>query len=173
MKCDNCGKNEVSFVYESNINGRITQKHLCNECARKLGYPQMVAAQSRQMIQGMRNLFNHSFGGFLDNFFAPALKVTGGGTDHFFGEDLFDDFFTEMPALGTVPEQNSGDVSDGQHRDIPISGEEQSGFARMRKLNQLRMELKKAVHKEDFEHAAELRDKIHAMEKNENQSNEK
>ena len=31
MKCDNCGKNEVSFVYQSNINGQREEKRLCQE----------------------------------------------------------------------------------------------------------------------------------------------
>ena len=34
----------------------------------------------------------------------------------------------------------------------------------MRQMNALRMELKKAVHQENFERAAELRDQIHALE---------
>ena len=42
--------------------------------------------------------------------------------------------------------------------------EEQSRFAYMRKLNALKMEMKKAVHQENFERAAELRDEIHALE---------
>ena len=25
MKCDRCGKNEATFYYKSNINGRVTQ----------------------------------------------------------------------------------------------------------------------------------------------------
>ena len=29
MKCENCGKNEVSFVYRSSINGRTEEHHLC------------------------------------------------------------------------------------------------------------------------------------------------
>ena len=42
--------------------------------------------------------------------------------------------------------------------------EEQSRFSRMRQMNALRMELKKAVHQENFERAAQLRDQIHALE---------
>lgn len=36
MKCEHCGKNEVTFVYQSNVNGQVTEKHLCGECAEKL-----------------------------------------------------------------------------------------------------------------------------------------
>ena len=37
-KCDNCGREEVNFHDTSNINGKVTEKHLCSECAAKLGY---------------------------------------------------------------------------------------------------------------------------------------
>ena len=26
MKCENCGKNEVTFVYRSNVNGHVEEK---------------------------------------------------------------------------------------------------------------------------------------------------
>ena len=32
MKCENCGKNEVTFVYRSNVNGHVEEKHLCRCC---------------------------------------------------------------------------------------------------------------------------------------------
>ena len=38
MKCDRCGKNEATFYYKSNINGRVTEAHLCPDCARAMGY---------------------------------------------------------------------------------------------------------------------------------------
>ena len=74
MKCENCGKNEVTFVYQSNINGKVTEKHLCGECARELGYSQRIAAHNQNMMQ-------HFFG------------------DSFFGGSLLDDFFAPMPGL--------------------------------------------------------------------------
>ena len=33
MRCDRCGKNEATFYYKSNINGKVTQIHLCPQCA--------------------------------------------------------------------------------------------------------------------------------------------
>ncbi len=45
MKCENCGKNEVTFVYRSNVNGHVEEKHLCSDCAEKLGYTQRLGAQ--------------------------------------------------------------------------------------------------------------------------------
>ena len=158
MKCENCGKNEVSFVLRSNINGQVTERHLCGECAGKLGYTRKLAAHSRRMMEGMRGAFDGFFGpGLLDGFPAPAGSLSGFGG--LFGEELFDDFF--RPALGAGPEQP---VIDAEWREEPVEQEEQSRFARKRELNRLRAELKRAVREENFERAAELRDQIHAME---------
>ena len=44
MKCENCGKNEVTFVYQSNINGTVTEKHLCGHGAEELGYTRQMPA---------------------------------------------------------------------------------------------------------------------------------
>ena len=33
MRCDRCGRNEATFYYKSNINGKVTQIHLCPQCA--------------------------------------------------------------------------------------------------------------------------------------------
>ena len=162
MKCENCGKNEVSFVFRSNVNGRVTEHHFCGECAEKLGYTQKLAAHSRRMMEGMRGAFDGFFGGFpglMDGFFAPARSLPGFGG--FFGEDLFDDFFQDMPALGTRQEQP---VIETEWREEPVKQEEQSRFARKRELNKLRSEMKRAVHEENFERAAELRDQIRALE---------
>lgn len=51
MKCENCGKNEVTFIYQSNVNGQVTEKHLCSECAEKLGLTRQVAARSQRMMR--------------------------------------------------------------------------------------------------------------------------
>ena len=102
MKCENCGKNEVTFVYQSNINGKVTEKHLCSECAEKLGYTQQIAAHSRSMMQ---NFFGGSLlgNGFFDDFFSPMPSLMG--RSGWMLEDPFDDFFADMPALSAAPAQ--------------------------------------------------------------------
>lgn len=37
MKCSRCGKNNANISYEQNINGEITNLHLCENCAKDLG----------------------------------------------------------------------------------------------------------------------------------------
>lgn len=158
MKCEHCGKNEVTFVYQSNINGKITEKHLCSECAEHMGLSRKLAAHRQRMMQ---NFFGNSiFGGsLLDDFFSPIPSLAGRMNRML--EDPFDDFFADMPALGITGEKEA----EKQEKQSDLVGqEEQSRFARMRQMNALRMEMKKAVRQENFERAAELRDQIRAME---------
>lgn len=154
MKCENCGKNEVTFVYQSNINGKVMEKHLCSECAEKLGYSQRVTAHSQRMMQ---SFFRNSF---FDDFFSPVPSLMGRMTRML--EDPFDDFFADMPALGAAPAQQEDQSQ--QKQDDLVGKEEQGRFAYMRQMNALKMEMKKAVHQENFERAAELRDQIRALE---------
>ena len=139
MKCENCGKNEVAFVYRSSVNGRVEEKHLCAECARKLGYDRYLTGGGNFF---MPNMFNSGFFGnsMLDRFLSGAALPSGRDIDN-----PFDDFFSEMPALRSAP------VRERRQNDE-------------RQLNALRMELQKAVSAEEYERAAQLRDEIRQME---------
>ena len=153
MKCENCGKNEVTFVYQSNINGHVEEKHLCSECAEKLGYTQRINAHSQRMMQnffGRGSLFGSSF---FNDFFSPSLMGR-------MLEDPFDDFFADMPALSAAPARQQ----ETKKEEDLVEKEEQSRFSYLRQLNALKVEMKKAVHQENFERAAELRDQIHKLE---------
>ena len=155
MKCENCGKNEVTFVYQSNINDQVEEKHLCAGCAEKLGYTQRVAAQHQRMMQGFNSFFS---GGVLEDFFSPVPGLLN--RRGWLLENPFDDFFADMPALGPARQETPRE----EKRDDLVDREEQGRFARMRQMNALRMEMKKAVRQENFERAAQLRDQIHALE---------
>ena len=72
----------------------------------------------------------------------------------------FDDFFEDMPAIGAAPVQEIRE----EKRDDLMSGEEQSRFSYLRQMNALKQAQKKAIHEEDFERAAQLRDEIHELE---------
>jgi len=37
MKCTNCGRNEAAYHFRANINGKITELHLCPDCAAAVG----------------------------------------------------------------------------------------------------------------------------------------
>ena len=99
-------------------------------------------------------------GGFLDDFFSPQPFLMG--RRNWLLEDPFDDFFTDMPALSAAPAQQ--EQANQKQADDLVGKEEQNRFAYLRQMNALKMEMKKAVHQENFERAAELRDQIHQLE---------
>lgn len=148
MKCEHCGKNEVTFLYRSSVNGHVTEKHLCAGCAEKLGYTQKLAAHSQRMMRS------------FEDFFTPFPSLLGRGMRML--EDPFDDFFADMPALGAPAEPEAPQRS----QDTLLNGEEQDRISKTRRLNALRLEMQKAVQEENFERAAELRDQIRSMERN-------
>ena len=37
MKCENCGYNDATVYYRQSVNGRTIEKHLCADCAQRLG----------------------------------------------------------------------------------------------------------------------------------------
>ena len=155
MKCENCGKNEVTFVYQSNINGKKTEQHLCHECAEKMGYTRAFAAHNRAMMQSF-------FGGsLLDGFFSPMPSLLG--RNRWLTEDLFEDFFADMPALNAAPAQQREEPQEQKQNDL-VDSAEQKRFERIRQINALRLEMQHSVAEEEFERAAELRDRIRALE---------
>lgn len=166
MKCEHCGKNEATFYYRSNINGNVTEVHLCPACAEALGYMQAVHTAPRRM---MGSLLGNEF--FRD-FFSPSFGLPNMGS--WFGEDLFDDFFRDIPALGVSPVEETKEQQDAkptpkaetQTDEKSSDDEPQNKFSRMRQRNALRMEMKQAIRQENFERAAELRDQLKAMEQN-------
>ena len=160
MKCEHCGQNDVTFVYRSNINGKVEEKHLCADCAEKLGYTKRVAATNRSL---MRNFFSDGF--FGDSFFGNSLFDSFPSPMSLMGrmlESPFDDFFSDMPALtaGAAPQREEQKKPD-EHL---APEEERNRYDQQRKLNALKLEMGKAVQEENFERAAEIRDEIRRLE---------
>lgn len=171
MKCEHCGKNEVSFVYKSNINGKVEEKHLCQECAEKLGYTEKLFSRSDRMMEdffGRSLLGSHSLfdDRFFEDFFTPLPSLMGRML-----ENPLDDFFAEMPALHSGEKTQA--VKEEPKQDTLVDQAEQSRFSYLRKVNALKLEQKRAIREQNFERAAEIRDELRRMEdarKNEQQS---
>ena len=167
MKCDKCGKNEATFYYKGNINGKVTEAHLCADCARESEYA---------------NAFGEGMNGFMsdfmnmDRFFSPmhafAGSLLGDGRDFF--SDAFGDFGRAFgsffPAIGGSAEDSAAQAPSGA-TDKPVGGvtpivsaEESRKLNSQREINALRQQMKQAVSGEDFETAAKLRDQIKALQ---------
>lgn len=151
MKCEKCGKNEVAFLYRGNINGNVTERHLCRACAEKEGYLRRMHDQSRRLLDTM--LEDADFCGLWDGLL-PDIRAL---SKHLFDEELLDDFFLRMPALG---------VSENCAETAPplLDSDARERYARLRERNELECALKDAVASERYEDAARLRDQLKARQ---------
>ena len=145
MKCQNCGKNEATFYYKSNINGRVMESHLCPECARQLG-----------LVQDMRRPMMSSFWDDDDFFTRPfrMLEPLLGG----FGSCLL----TEFPEPVDVTQQ-ARRAAEEPREDNLVQGDEREKLSRQRQRNALETQLRHAVETENFEEAARLRDQLRSL----------
>ena len=141
MKCQNCGRNEATYYYKSSINGRVTETHLCADCARKLGYVQRMQPDS---FFG-DDFFSHPF-----RLFEPLL----GG----FGNRLL----TEFPEPVDVT-QEARRAAEEPREDNLVQGDEREKLSRQRQRNALETQLRHAVETENFEEAARLRDQLRSL----------
>lgn len=157
MKCEKCGK-EATFHYQSNINGETAEYHLCPDCAQAEGFGSMMAWRPRSMFDSFwSSPFESLMGGFFGNSFASP-----------FGGLMAGRLMT--PTL-TLPRINiqvgdpeaSTDTREEKSDNIP---EDAGGEVKSRReLVSLKHQLKAAIKAEEFEKAAELRDKIRELEK--------
>ena len=146
MRCDRCGKNEATFYYKSNINGKVTQVHLCPQCAEELGYTDSF--RSAGMTGGLfGDFFSRPFG-MLEPFFSGL------------GSRMLTEFPEPVDVLGQARESTPAqeDTGDLLPRDA------QDALTRQRKRNALQTQLNLAVEEERFEEAAKLRDELKALE---------
>lgn len=154
MKCDNCGKEEVNFHYTSNINGNITEKHLCAECAGKLGVTDKLGLIDKTIMNpdmSFEEIFKDLFG------VQPGRRMFGG-----YGV-VFPTFV--IPTVGLiVPAAGVGNEEMKTERPAEVKPRVDEDMKRRREINVLREQMRQAAEAEDFEKAAALRDSIRKLE---------
>jgi len=147
MKCQNCGKNEVKFHYSSNVNGCVTEAALCAVCAEKSGYS----------FRG-GSLFNGDMlAGFFPEFFGMATNPRFGFAPTW--------QFAAPPQVGILQQAQSGQCACGTSPLKPTTcpGVDEE-MKKRREISAMREEMRMAARRDDFERAAELRDRIKQME---------
>lgn len=133
MKCEHCGVNDATFFCKTNINGRVTQVHLCPDCAEKLGYAQSF---EKAMRRGQRRLFDPF--SLLGDFGMIPKSV-----------------LTEFPA----PTEEEAPAPQPELVDAIDAAKLQEE----RKRNALQAQLRAAIEAERYEDAAKLRDELKAL----------
>ena len=144
MKCDRCGKNEATFYYKSNINGRVTEAHLCPDCARAMGYAGSMSGR-------MSSWFDDDW---FDRPFRMLEPFFGG-----FGSRML----TEFPQPVDVLEQAQSAGPESSAAEELLPKDEAMSLALERKRNALETQLHNAVAEERYEAAARLRDELKAL----------
>lgn len=163
MKCTNCGKNNAVNHYRYELNGQVTEAHLCADCARELQPEREFAARSREM-------FGDVFGDGLLGGSLMGRSPARGLLGSFFGGDPFEDFFggfrSPFALLGMPRIEITFPEAEGQAKpqEAAGNGPVDPELAKKRQINQLREQMRAAAEREDYESAAKLRDQLRALE---------
>ena len=159
MLCQKCGKNQATFYYKQNINGKVSEVALCGDCAHGMGYN--VGYNMFANDLGM-NLFGSLFGtpAHKNELYSPKVCTLCGST--------FQDFMNNgkvgcAKCYEIFKEELTPTISSihGKAKHIGRAPKRhREKFAKANKLENLKSQLKEAIKNEDFEKAAKLRDEI-------------
>lgn len=171
MECQECHQNPASLHFTKIINGQKTETHLCEQCAREKGEIMSGAGgfSITNLLSGLLNLDypiststsnNHPFG----NLDTEQCNQCGMTFQQFskigrFGcSNCYKTFSNKIdPILRRVHSGNT--VHEGK---IPkrIGGT----LHITKEIVEYKEQLQRAIHNEEFEKAAEIRDKIRSLE---------
>lgn len=179
MLCQKCKKNNATIHYRENINGKVTEYSLCADCAAELERDGVIKFENPFSNFMRDDIFD--FASVLPSFFTSLNHALGSGeskhcpvcgstfsdiarTGHIGCPQCYETFADELAA--TVNQLHGASKPQGR---IPKRfGEKQNREA---EINSLKEEQKKAIEAQEFEKAAELRDKIKALEAEVNSAN--
>ena len=172
MLCENCKKHEATTYIKTNVNGDVHEYHLCPECAAKMqgegvfgsmhGFDGMFPVSGFDLVS---SLLSSPFGGF-----GAVPSIGSGKRCSCCGSDFTSiaksgkagcpNCYTEFRAklAPTIRKLHGNTVHCGKHSKVTTKQNNES------QLESLRKQLAEAVSNENYELAAELRDKIKAME---------
>lgn len=155
MKCDKCKTNEATFHSVTNINGKVSEKHLCEKCAKG----------EKEFSSFNENFFNFNshqsfFDDMMSDFKTTLSYFTSPRLAKFLDDDFFDDGIRLIEGEDFTSSKQSENVEKEESKK-KLSNEEKQQI----ELNKLNIQLKKAVVEERYEDAIKLRDKIKEMTK--------
>lgn len=159
MLCEKCKQNTATVHYQQNINGQMSEYHLCEKCAHEMN---------------LSPSFDNMFKGFLSGFSNP-LSV-GSSASHALTCPECGFTFNDIQSSGRLGCAQCYSTF-SKHMDSILKNIQgncrhtgkfpQKAGAELRverELESLRFKLKKAIEDEEYEKAATLRDKIRELE---------
>jgi protein arginine kinase activator len=157
MLCDNCGKEPAKIHYKEMKDNKVTEYHLCERCANEKG----VQIPPKKESFSMSNIL----AGMAEEVDSDMTRCPGCGLTYSEFRDTgrlgcsqcYTAFKDQLkPLLRRIHGSN---VHTGKS---PHSSE--SVFQKRREIESLRAELDRAIDREEFEKAAEIRDRIKNLE---------
>lgn len=176
MLCQKCKKNNASVYYKENINGKVTEYSLCPECAAELEKNGIIKLEKpferlgdsmfdfSPLFSGFLGGLDRALGGSSAASKEPKKCPLCGSTfndiarsGHIGCPECYVTFEDELAA--TINQLHGSAKPTGR---IPKRfGEKQN---REQEIAKLKAEMKTAIETQEFERAAELRDKLKALE---------
>ncbi|MBN1290457.1 MAG: UvrB/UvrC motif-containing protein [Candidatus Latescibacteria bacterium] len=164
MKCQICNKNEANIVFTQIINNEKIVMQICSECARNKGLTLEIHTESVPPAESLVGSLTVD-PNMADLESIPDLKCSICGLSFaefkksgLFGCDCCHDAFGEhiTKLLKQIHGQNNHEGK---------TPEEISGEAEIKKeIKKLRLKLERYIKHEEYEKAAEIRDKIKTLE---------
>ena len=175
MLCDNCGKREANVRYSENINGKVKELNLCEECSQKLGIGHIDFSMPMD--------FSDFFGDFMEEFAKPewmpllneVKTLTCDNCGYTFNDivntgklgcgNCYDAFEAKLdPIIKKIQGANRhvgriGKIIDNKIEE-KLKQSENKENNKTTKLEQLQEQLKLAIKEERYEDAAKIRDEI-------------
>lgn len=162
MLCQNCGKYDATTHVKRIVNGEAAEAHLCSDCARALGYTDVFGGFGNTFSNLLGSLFGEPAKSSLT---ARAIRCEKCGNT--FNDivnsgklgcaDCYRTFYDKLlPSLQRIHGKTR---HEGKAPNIRRSENTSPADSLIR----LETELKEAIENQNFEKAAELRDRINAI----------
>ncbi len=171
MKCQKCGKNNADTHIKRVVNGQFEEHHLCSECAAEMGYTNVFDSFSHSFADD----FNSLFGSFFENALPARTQATrcetcGASynditrTGMMGCADCYKVFADQI--MPTIRRIHGNTTHCGKNSPASKAQPAEKAPAQNTKseLDVLKEKLDSAIKNQEFEQAAELRDKIREME---------
>ncbi len=161
MLCESCEKRQATTHIKTIMNGELKEFNLCPECAKKLGYG--------SFFNNLGFDFDKLFGSFMDGFTtesnAKRCKQCGSSFEDIAKSgkvgcaNCYETFYEElMPSIQRIHGRTShtGKLAHSAGTEVRLRNE----------ISKYKLQLEKAIKEQEFEKAAELRDRIKELEQN-------
>ena len=166
MKCQKCGANNANTHVKTIINGEFNEYDLCSECAHKMGYTNVFADMDNEFSNLLGSFFGNvlpartqatrcEFCGSTYSEIAKTGQVGCANCYKLFADQLYPSI-RRIHGNTTHCGKNSGRAAAAEKKPAEMTKEE--------KLADMKKQLDAAVKEQNFELAAELRDKIKETE---------